>query len=157
MKYCAKCGMPMSDDTVLCPQCHPETNSQQPQNSNQTNPQNTSRKTNSLVLTNVVISILTLIATIGMHLISPTINDSANNNDNPNSSSNVFNSTCPADEYGNHNWSTANCTEPAQCYKCDAYRDDKLGEHSFDTNDDGLCSCWYCEMLYDVYIKSIEK
>lgn len=157
MKYCAKCGTPMSDDAVLCPQCHPETNNQQPQISSQEPQKNTSRKTNSFVLTNVVISILTLIATIGMHFVSPSINNSVSTNDNLNSTnSNVFNSICPADEYGNHDWAPAKCTEPAQCYNCNAYKDDKLGEHSFYTDDDGFCDCTYCGILYDVYIDSLD-
>ena len=157
MKYCAKCGTQMSDDTVLCPQCNPESNKQQPQNLNQEIPRNNiSRKTTHLVVSNIIISIITLIATIGTYFISPTSNNSANNNDNPNSNSDVFNSTCPANEYGNHNWAPARCTEPAQCYNCDAYRDDKLGEHSFYTDDDGFCDCTYCGILYDVYINSLD-
>ena len=157
MKYCAKCGTQMSDDAVLCPQCYPESNKQQPLVPNQLTPlKNTSRKTNPLILANVMISTLTLIATIGMYFISPSINNSTNNNDSSNSSSNIFNSTCPADEYGYHDWSTANCTKPSYCYECGAYRDDKLGQHHFHTDNDGLCSCWYCGILYEVYMDSLD-
>ena len=89
-----------------------------------------------------------------MHFITSSISNSANNNSNSNSS--VFNSTCPEDEYGNHDWAPAKCTEPAQCYNCNEYRDDKFGQHSFYTHDDGLRDCSYCGILYDVYIASLD-
>lgn len=83
-----------------------------------------------------------------MYFIPPTSNGLVDNN--------AFNSTCPASEYGYHDWSPARCTQPSQCYECGAYRDDKLGEHDFDTDNDGLCSCWYCGLLYEVYINSLD-
>lgn len=147
MKYCSKCGTQMSDDTVVCPQCHPETNNQQSQISNQLPPtKKTSSKIFPLILTNVIISALTLIATIGMYFISPSTNNSPNNN----------NTKCPANEYGNHYWSTPNCVSPAYCYHCGAYKDDKLGEHRFETDDNGLISCWHCDILYEVYMNSLD-
>lgn len=148
MKYCAKCGTQMSDDVAVCPQCHPEKNKLEPQLSIQSPPtKSITSKIIPFILTNVIISILTLIAIIGMYFILPSNNNSENSNN--------WNSTCPADEYGYHDWSTAKCTEPAHCYECGAYRDDKLGEHMFETDDDGLRSCWHCGMLYEVYIDSL--
>ena len=47
MKYCGKCGTQMSDDTMLCPKCHPETNNKQPQISSQpTSSENASNVSN---------------------------------------------------------------------------------------------------------------
>jgi len=152
MKYCAKCGTQLSDDTMVCPKCHPETNKSQPQLSIPSSPtKNNSNKITPLILTNVIIATLTLIAVILMYFIQPSNNSSIGG-----TNSNVFTSTCPADAYGNHDWSPARCTEPSQCYNCNAYRDDKLGEHSFYTDDDGFCDCSYCGMLYQVYINSLD-
>ena len=159
MKYCAKCGTQMSDDTTLCSQCHPEINNKHSQIPNQFIPtKNATSKIIPLVLTNVIISMLTLIAVIIMYFITPPTNNLPSNNDNSNSNSNsdVVSSNCPADEYGNHDWSTPTCVNPAQCYKCDAYKDDKLGQHSFWTDSDGFNECVYCGILYEVYTDSLE-
>ena len=156
MKYCAKCGTQMPDDAVECPQCQPVTNYTPTPPKKQESPKKTSSKTIPLIITNIVISGLALISTIGGYFIVPTNNGSGTNNDNSQPNNNVFNTTCPEDEYGYHDWSPAKCTEPAQCYNCDAYRDDKLGEHSFYTDDDGFCDCSYCGILYTVYIASLD-
>ena len=91
MKYCAKCGTQMSDDTMTCPQCYPTTNTQQPQNSNLLTPtKNTSSKIHPLIVTSFVLSVLALIIAIGTHFVSPSNNNLGNNGGN-------WNSTCPAD------------------------------------------------------------
>ncbi len=52
---------------------------------------------------------------------------------------------CPAQEYGNHDWSKPTCIEPAHCYECGAYKDDVLGNHYFYYNDDiDEIVCSYC-------------
>ena len=146
MKYCSKCGTQMSDDTMVCPQCHPTTNNQQSQISNLiTPPKHTSNKIIPLIITNLIISSLTLIATIGMYFISPLSSNSVNNNNTP----------CPANEYGNHDWSIPNCVEPAHCYDCGAYKDDKLGEHNFWVTSDDIKKCMHCGILYEVYMDSL--
>ena len=193
MKYCAKCGTPMSDDTTLCPKCYPQVNHQHSQNTpspqilSKNHSEKKTNKTSPLIILNTILTAVILIALITMYFISPSNHNSTNGN-NSSSTGNItsgsFNSTCPASEYGNHNWASANCTEPAKCYNCDAYKDDeygnhewtsanctepthcrhcneykddKLGEHFFYTReDDGLCYCTHCGMLYDVYIKSFE-
>ena len=159
MKYCAKCGTPMSDDTMVCPKCHPEINNQPPQIPSQsTSSINSSSKIVPLILTNVIVSVLTLIAIIIMYFNPPSINSTTSNNDNSNSNSNsnVVSSTCPADEYGNHDWSIPTCTNPAQCYKCDTYKDNTIGQHSFWTDSDGFNECMHCGILYEVYIDSLD-
>ncbi len=161
MKYCAKCGTQMSDDTMVCPQCHPEINNQQPQTSNQTIPtkKNASNKIIPLISANIILSALTLIILVILHFIPSSSNNPTNDNNNSdlgNTNSNIYSSTCPEDEHGNHDWAPAKCTEPAQCYNCNTYRDDKLGNHSFYTDDDGFCDCTYCGILYEVYMDSLE-
>ena len=144
----------MSDDTMACPKCHPEINNQCPQIPNQSIPsKNSGSKIVPLTLSNVIISTLTLIAVI----ICILINGTTSNNDesNSNSNSNVVSSTCPADEYGHHEWSVAHCTSPAYCYECGAYKDDTLGEQNFWTSND-ITECIYCGILYEVYIDSLD-
>ena len=153
MKYCAKCGTQMSDDTVVCPKCHPEINNLSSQHQNQvTTIKNTNSKSNPLILINIIISALTLIAVIVMHFIPLSINDTTNNNDNlndnSNSHSNNVTSTCPASEYGNHNWSRATCQEPSYCYDCNAEKDGKLGNHYWDVDELGNRYCWDCGIPY---------
>ena len=154
MKYCAKCGTQMSDETVVCPKCHPEINNQPPSQSIAS--KNSSSKIVPLILTNAIVSVLTLIAIIIMYFNPPSINSTTSNDDNSNSNSNVVSSTCPADEYGNHDWSIPTCIKPAQCYKCDAYKDNTLGQHSFWTDSDGFNECMHCGILYEVYIDSLD-
>lgn len=139
MKFCSKCGTQMPDETMVCPQCQAPTNNQYLLNSNQ---QPSQKKKNILPI--VIFIALVLIILIVVYFILQSINGTTN--------SNTFNSTCPASQYGNHDWSSPTCIEPAQCYHCDAYRDDKLGNHSFsEWNDD---CCLYCDLSKDEYNKT---
>ena len=159
MKYCPKCGTQMSDETVLCPKCPP------PQSTEQRPPitiQEPLTKKNSnkntlpiiLMIINIVLTVALLTTSVIMYF-NP-LSTSSPTNVGDKSNTNIYNTTCPASQHGNHDWAPAKCTEPAQCYNCDAYRDDKLGEHSFYTDDDGFCDCSYCGILYDVYIASLD-
>ena len=209
MKYCAKCGTQLPDETTVCPQCQTQANNQETSISNQQHPQK--KKTNkitSLIVTNIILTALTFAMIIVAYFTYPLINNitddnddsnfltsstdsdddsnfltsstdsdddsnsltsstdsdddsnsltsSTDSDDDSNSLTSAANAPCPAHEYGNHDWRRATCNEPAQCYNCDAYKDDVLGQHQFHTNNDGLCDCDYCGMLYDVYMNSIE-
>ena len=152
MRYCAKCGTQILDDAVSCPKCYSQVRNQQSQIQTLSIPTlNTTNKIIPLILTNIIICILIFVAIIVSYFAPIPISDSSIANDN----FNVINSVCPEDEYGNHDWAPARCTEPAQCYNCNAYRDGKLGEHSFHTDDGGLCDCTYCGILYEIYMDSL--
>ncbi len=47
----------------------------------------------------------------------------------------------------NHDWMAPTCIEPAQCWKCDRYKDDILGNHDWS---DASCTspkkCYYCNL-----------
>ena len=155
MKYCAKCGTQIPDETLVCPQCSSETNTSQLEifSENLPSQKKNPSKNSAFIIPNAILTTISLISLI-ITLFTP---HSANNsNSSPNTTlSDNYSNTCPADEYGYHDWSPARCTYPAHCYECGAYKDDILGEHSFYTDDDGLCDCSYCGILYEVYIASL--
>lgn len=147
MKYCANCGTQMSDETQTCPQCQTSTNNQCSLNTNSIPKRNKLIKLYIVIPIVIVVTIITSITTCFVL---------QNFTDKGNFTLQSTNDTCPAAEYGHHDWASANCTEPAQCYNCGAYRDDRLGNHSWWENSDGFEECYYCDMLYDDYIDSKE-
>lgn len=167
MKYCAQCGTQISDDTMVCPKCHPEINNQQPHISSN-NPPPQKKKSNKifqLVLTNTFLTSAILISNLFMYFNPPSTSGSTNNTTNTptnqnniiSNSSNSYNSTtCPENEHGNHDWNSPTCSYPARCFNCGEYKDNTLGHHSFYTDDNGICDCSYCGILYEVYMDSLD-
>ncbi len=52
----------------------------------------------------------------------------------------------------NHDWSAATCVEPAQCWKCDKYKDNELGNHDFHYYEDiDDMKCIHCNILKSEY------
>lgn len=162
MKFCEKCGTQINDETAICPQCQTPISNYSQQS---TLPKKKSKKMYFIIPLIVIFTALIAFLTTYYFILpnnsEPTDNPNSNSSTNNASTDNTFTTTtddkCPASQYGNHDWARAKCTEPAQCNYCDAYRDDKLGQHSFYTDSDGLCDCSYCGILYDVYIASLEE
>ena len=155
MKYCANCGTQMPDEINTCQQCGYSSDSNtiktpeiQPnitsQNTNQRSKKNKSVKLYIVIPIVIVVSIITSVIVSALFAKYTYNNYVISYSDEG----------CPEDKNGNHDWAPAKCTEPAQCYNCNAYRDDKLGQHKFYTDDDGFCDCTYCGIVYDDYINS---
>ena len=167
MKYCPRCGTQLSDNFVVCPQCqtpinHNPISNQAVQTSNNncvTQPPKTSNKVVPLIIINIILTTLVLIVLIISYFIPSPNSNSINNGDSANDDSipsDTIGSDCPANEYGNHNWSRATCQKPSYCYDCYKEKNDKLGNHSWDTDEDGNRYCWDCGIPYDDYISSEE-
>ena len=144
MKFCAKCGMQLLDEAIVCPQCSTPTDNQIKKKTKQ----HVRKKFNIMY-----ILVPLIIITFVMNVFTITFFVLPNyNSENGLSFSSTVNNTCPADKYGHHSWSPAKCTNPSHCYNCGAYKDNKLGNHDFNLDDEtGLIVCWNCNMLKDDY------
>lgn len=154
MKFCANCGTKMSDEINTCPQCgysfdnnttQPITN---PQQNIPTEKYKSQSKKNKPVKWSVLIPIVVIISIITSIVVSSLFGNFRNYNYITPSSTEV----CPASEYGNHDWGSATCIEPAQCRECGTYKDNQLGNHKWWENSYGFEECYYCDMLYDDYV-----
>lgn len=158
MKFCEKCGAQINDEATICPQCQTPTNNQPINVIQQPQPKKKAGKMYFVIP--LIIIFTALITFLVVYFVLPN-NSKSEDNTSLNSSVNdastiITTGQCPEDKNGNHDWAPAKCTEPAQCYNCNAYRDDKLGQHKFYTDDDGFCDCTYCGIVYDVYIDSLK-
>ncbi len=154
MKFCAKCGMQMSNESAICPQCQTPTNEQFLKVSK--------KQCNAKKKFDITYIVIALVVTVLAFNIFAFAYFASTNNSNFSGGSNTnmgseFTSgttldTCPEDEYGHHDWSPATCVRPACCYNCNAYKDNNLGYHKFELDDEtGIISCWYCYMLKEEY------
>ena len=65
----------------------------------------------------------------------------------------VHDSKCPENEYKNHDWLSPTCIEPAKCFWCGVYKDEKLSEHhNWYTYDNGLTKCQDCNILREDWL-----
>lgn len=154
MKFCANCGTQMPDESKTCPQCGYSSDASQSQtsiNEHSSTNVNQQSKSNKLVKFYIIIPIVIIISIITSLVVSVLVLNSTNKN-NSNYTTPSSAEVCPASEYGNHNWDNATCIKPAQCYNCDAYKDNQLGNHHWWVNDYDIKECMYCHMLYDEYV-----
>ncbi len=156
MKFCEKCGAQIPDEAFACPQCQAPTNNQLQSNINQQISKN--KKSIKMYFIIPLIIVFTALTTfLVAYFVLPNDSESENKTNTNSSTSKVVNATaddeCPEQEYGNHDWSAATCVEPAKCYNCGVYKDDKLGNHSWWENLYDIKECQYCSMLYEDYIK----
>lgn len=160
MKYCANCGTKMSDENLVCPQCGYSSMDSQTKNSEQiipsttpTNVKQQSKKNKQvkwyiLIPIVIIISILTSVI-VSMSVTNHIINTNSINNDYD---LQLLSTDCPEDEYGHHSWGSATCEHPAVCLNCGVYKDNELGYHAFELDEEtGLVECWHCHMLKDDY------
>lgn len=120
MKYCPNCGTENLDENRVCSQC------QTPFNSPELQEQFTDAKQKApsnkrKILTPILITlgiIIIFIFLTSTHIICI-----------------------------NHSWRTPTCIEPAQCYYCDKYKDDNLGNHDWT---EATCTspktCFWCNL-----------
>lgn len=170
MKFCANCGTQILDEATGCPQCKTSPSNQQSTNNQHSH---TSKKFNKMIIViPLVVFATALITTIGSYFtllylndIFPIKDESYIENipeDADDSEVNTKNETvisdsldkCPASEYGNHDWSRATCQEPSYCYDCNKEKNDKLGNHNWNSDEDGNRYCWDCGLPYDDFVDS---
>lgn len=152
MKFCAKCGTQISNGIKTCPQCGYFFDENQFKTTINEYANANEKAKNKSVKFYIIIPIVIIISIFTSIIVCVVVANPINSNYVTQSSKEA----CPEDEYGNHDWSSAKCTAPAQCYNCNVYKDNKLGHHHFYTDKNGICDCSYCGMLYDDYIDSKE-
>lgn len=163
MKFCEKCGAQIPDEAFVCPQCQTPINNHVQRDINQQISKNKNSIKMYLIIPIIVILTATIVFGITYFVLSHDFKDAASTDaktletkSSETIEDTVFSAidtTCPEQEYGNHDWRAATCVEPAKCYNCGAYKDDKLGNHSWWENLYDIKECQYCSMLYDDYIK----
>lgn len=114
MKYCTNCGTENNDENQVCNQCQTplknesisETSTAKPTTpitesppEKQSRPKGNKKKV-IIILLAIISAIIIFCILVFTHVI-------------------CF----------NHDWLSATCVEPAQCWKCDRYKDDVLGNH----------------------------
>ncbi len=57
----------------------------------------------------------------------------------------------------NHNWGAPTCIEPAQCSKCDRYKDEKLADHHNWYEYDSRTKCTNCSILREDWLAQQES
>ena len=146
MKFCAKCGAQLPDEATTCLNC------QTPSTPLPSQKKKINKLYFFLPILLIAASAVTFAAT---HFLLPQSSDTTDAKSNETS---VFVETasnsdvCPADEYGHHSWGSATCEHPAVCLECGAYRDNKLGYHDFDYDEEtDMIVCWHCDMPKEEY------
>ena len=184
MKFCEKCGTQLEDDAIVCTNCEATVKTKGSKKSKNSNKEKMPKKATTMFFIAVPLIIVITVAitftcayfllpkdTVTTGSTAPaatevrtdvTVNTVCSESDSGNHSWGSPNCINPAkcyycDEYkdnklGNHNWYPANCVEPAHCSHCDEYKDDKLGNHSWHKTDDGIQECEFCYMLYSDYV-----
>ncbi len=161
MKFCAKCGAQMPDEAETCPQCNFPVFD--PSDVTPTKAKTPKKKINNLFIVvplTIVVSAITSFIVASSVLPkaapdkvienSPVYEETNSTNEDNTFTSETTESVCPAQEYGNHSWSSANCTTPSHCYYCNAYKDEKLGYHEFYYDEDiDEIVCVWCHMFKD--------
>ena len=91
---------------------------------------------------------LLLVVVMLLSLCACDSNSNSTTNEETEQKSNEALEKCPEDKNGIHDWDVATCVEPAKCYNCGVYKDDKLGNrHIWEEG-----KCLDCGILYDDYI-----
>ncbi len=152
MRYCTKCGTQIADESTVCPQCQTSIKNQYTPNQ-QSIPK---KKFNKLYIVIPLIIIATaLIVFVITYFIFPrssNIESVSDSNIEDNFVVDTIYDTCPEDEYGHHSWGSATCEHPAVCLNCGAYKDNKLGHHDFEYDEEtDMIVCWHCNMPKDEY------
>lgn len=158
MKFCSKCGTQIPEGTTACPKCQLSANvSAHTESDNIKSIKKMFRKLYIIMPLTIIFAILvTFVAAYFLFGSNAETVQSpkANNVQTTDNSFDVesSNSVCPEDEYGHHYWDKATCIEPAQCFNCGAYRDNKLGNHRWENYEDSdEMFCLVCDMLKSEY------
>lgn len=143
MKFCKHCGAEISEGSTVCTKCNA---SLKETPSNEGAGQNISKKFNKMLIVMPLVVVLTAAVTFVLtyfllpqriadaigelaatavsaekeQLVEQEIHTVASSYDS--------NSKCPVYENKYHDWKPANCTEPAKCIWCNAYRDNVLAD-----------------------------